>query len=92
MAGLRATWTVSSRRCCDKFAATQLEHSGEPRSAASSRSQRIEKQLEDYFIMRGFEQMKQGATYDDLFSELVLENSGEREAEMTWFVRYLPSA
>ena len=60
--------------------ATQLVHSADL-EALQARSQRIEKQLEEVYAR--LEQMKQGATYDDLFSEL--EKSGEREAEMTWF-------
>ena len=47
--------------------ATQLEHSAKL-EALQARSQRIEKQLEELYAR--FEQMKQGATYDDLFSEL----------------------
>jgi hypothetical protein len=47
--------------------ATQLEHSVNL-EALQGRSQRIEKQLEE--LHARFEQMKQGATYDDLFSEL----------------------
>jgi len=47
--------------------ATQLEHSANL-GALQARSQRIEKQLEE--LHARFEQMKQGATYDDLFSEL----------------------
>ena len=47
--------------------ATQLEHSANL-EALEARSQRIEKQLEDLFAQ--LKQMKQGATYDDLFSEL----------------------
>ena len=47
--------------------ATQLEHSASL-EALQARTQRIEKQLED--LRAQLEQMKQGATYDDLFSEL----------------------
>ena len=47
--------------------ATQLEHSVNL-EALQARSQRIEKQLEELYAR--LEQMKQGATYDDLFSEL----------------------
>jgi hypothetical protein len=47
--------------------ATQLEHSVNL-AALQARSQCIEKQLEELYAR--FEQMKQGATYDDLFSEL----------------------
>jgi hypothetical protein len=47
--------------------ATQLEHSANL-EALEARSQRIEKQLEELYAR--LEQMKQGATYDDLFSEL----------------------
>ena len=47
--------------------ATQLEHSVNL-EALQARSQRIERQLEELYAR--FEQMKQGATYDDLFSEL----------------------
>ena len=47
--------------------ATQLEHSASLR-ALEDRSQRAEKQLED--LQAQLRQMKQGATFDDLFSEL----------------------
>jgi len=47
--------------------ATQLEQSANL-EALESRTQRIEKRLEDLYTQLG--QMKQGATYDDLFSEL----------------------
>lgn len=47
--------------------ATQLEHSANL-EALEARSQRIEKQLEE--LNARLEQTKQGATYDDLFSEL----------------------
>lgn len=47
--------------------ATQLEHSVNL-EALEARSQRIEKQLEELYAR--LEQMKLGATYDDLFSEL----------------------
>ena len=47
--------------------ATQLEHSANL-EALQGRSQRIEKQLED--LRAQLKQMKQGATFDDLFSEL----------------------
>ena len=47
--------------------ATQLEHSANLETL-QARSQRIEKQLEELYLR--FDQMKQGATYDDLFSEL----------------------
>ena len=47
--------------------ATQLEHSASLR-ALEDRSQRVEKQLED--LQAQLRQMKQGATFDDLFSEL----------------------
>ena len=47
--------------------ATQLEHSANLKSL-EARSQRLEKQLED--LHSQLRQMKQGATFDDLFSEL----------------------
>jgi hypothetical protein len=47
--------------------ATQLEHSANLR-ALEVRSERAEKQLEDLYTQ--LRQMKQGATFDDLFSEL----------------------
>jgi DNA-binding transcriptional MerR regulator len=47
--------------------ATQLEQSASLR-ALEDRSQRVEKQLED--LRAQLRQMKQGATFDDLFSEL----------------------
>ena len=47
--------------------ATQLDHSANL-DALRARSQRIEKQLEELYAR--LDQMKQGATYDDLFSEL----------------------
>jgi capsule polysaccharide export protein KpsE/RkpR len=47
--------------------ATQLEQSANL-DALQARSQRIEKQLQELYAR--LEQMKLGATYDDLFSEL----------------------
>jgi hypothetical protein len=47
--------------------ATQLEHSANLKWL-EARSQRIEKQLEDLHVR--LKQMKEGATFDDLFSEL----------------------
>ena len=47
--------------------ATQLEHSANLEALQAS-SQRIEKHLEELYAR--LEQMKLGATYDDLFSEL----------------------
>ena len=47
--------------------ATQLEHSANL-DALEARSQRIERRLED--LQTQLKQMKQGATFDDLFSEL----------------------
>jgi len=47
--------------------ATQLEHSANYK-ALEGRLQRIEKQMEDLYTQ--LRQMKQGATFDDLFSEL----------------------
>ena len=47
--------------------ATQLEHSANHK-ALEGRLQRIEKQMEDLYTQ--LRQMKQGATFDDLFSEL----------------------